>query len=56
VLFCNTSIADSTFSTRTHLEQRRRMIQAWANLLDRLAAGKMEAVSKDLRDTASTVL
>jgi hypothetical protein len=32
------------------------MIQAWANLLDDLAAGKSEVLSKDLRNTASTTL
>ena len=45
-----------SYDRTTHLQQRRRMIQAWANLLDDLAAGKSEVLSKDLRDTASTVL
>ena len=43
-----------SYDRTTHLEQRRRMIQAWANLLDDLAAGKLEVLSKDFRDTAST--
>jgi hypothetical protein len=45
-----------SYDRTTHLEQRRRMIQAWANLLDHLAAGKLEVLSKDLRNTASTAL
>lgn len=45
-----------SYDRTTHLDQRRRMIQAWANLLDDLAAGKSEVLSKDLRNTASTVL
>ena len=42
-----------SYDRTTHLEQRRRMIQAWANLLDDLAAGKLGAVPKDLRDVRS---
>ena len=45
-----------SYDRTTHLEQRRRMIQAWANLLHDLAVGKLEAVPKDLRDSASTML
>jgi hypothetical protein len=45
-----------SYDRTTHLDQRRRMIQAWANLLDDLAAGKSEVLSKDLRNTASTAL
>jgi integrase len=42
-----------SYDRTTHLQQRRRMIQAWANLLDELAAGKWECLPKDLRDPAS---
>ena len=45
-----------SYDRTTHLEQRRRMVQAWANLLDDLAPGKLEVLSKDLRDSASTML
>jgi integrase len=43
-----------SYDRTTHLDQRRRMIQAWANLLDDLAAGKPEVISKDLRHGGST--
>lgn len=38
-----------SYDRTTHLAQRRRMIQAWANLLDDLAAGKAAALSTDMR-------
>ena len=38
-----------SYDRTTHLEQRRRMIQAWANLLDDLAAGRAGALSTDMR-------
>ena len=40
-----------SYDRTTHLEQRRRMIQAWANLLDELAAGKSRLLSTDMRHT-----
>ena len=41
-----------SYDRTTHLEQRRRTIQAWANLLDDLIAYKSGAVLKDLPNTA----
>ena len=38
-----------SYDRTTHLEQRRRMIQGWANLLDELAAGKSGTPSTDMR-------
>ena len=43
-----------SYDRTTHLDQRRRMIQAWANLLDDLAAGKSGGLSTDVRPTRST--
>ena len=39
-----------SYDRTTHLDQRRRMIQAWANLLDELAAGEWKALSMDMRE------
>jgi hypothetical protein len=44
-----------SYDRTTHLEQRRRMIQAWADLLDDLAKGKCEVVAKDMRTAKSTL-
>jgi integrase len=38
-----------SYDRTTHLEQRRKMIQAWANLLDDLAAGKSSPLATDMR-------
>jgi hypothetical protein len=38
-----------SYDRTTHLEQRRKMIQAWANLLDDLAAGKSNPPATDMR-------
>ncbi|MEO8186130.1 MAG: integrase arm-type DNA-binding domain-containing protein [Burkholderiaceae bacterium] len=42
-----------SYDRTTHLDQRRRMIQLWANLLDDLAAGKVVALAGDMRHQAS---
>lgn len=42
-----------SYDRTTHLDQRRRMVQAWANLLDDLAAGKSQVLLKDLRNASS---
>lgn len=39
----------SSYDRTTHFEQRRRMIQVWADLLDHLAAGKTVGPVRDLR-------
>ena len=39
-----------SYDRSTHLDQRRRMIQLWADLLDDLAAGKAIAIAGDMRD------
>ena len=39
-----------SYDRTNHLEQRRRMIQAWANLLDDLAVGASGALSTDMRN------
>lgn len=39
----------SSYDRTTHFEQRRRMIQVWADLLDHLAAGKPVGPVRDLR-------
>ena len=38
-----------SYDRTTHLDQRRRMIQAWADLLDDLAEGKTRTLSADMR-------
>jgi integrase len=38
-----------SYDRTTHFEQRRRMIQAWADLLDDLAAGKVVEPARDMR-------
>ena len=38
-----------SYDRTTHLQQRRKMIQAWANLLDDLAAGKAGRIADDMR-------
>jgi integrase len=38
-----------SYDRTTHFEQRRRMIQAWADLLDDLAAGKVVELVRDMR-------
>lgn len=43
-----------SYDRTTHLDQRRRMIQAWADLLDDLAAGNSGGRSKDMRHIPST--
>lgn len=40
-----------SYDRTTHFEQRRRMIQVWADLLDHLAAGKPVGPVRDLRQT-----
>ncbi len=42
-----------SYDRTTHLEQRRRMIQAWANLLDDLAAGKACPIAGDMRQPSA---
>ena len=38
-----------SYDRTTHLDQRRRMIQAWADLFDDLAEGKTRTLSADMR-------
>jgi len=39
----------ASYDRATHLEQRRRMVQTWADLLDDLAAGKKVSPAIDAR-------
>lgn len=41
-----------SYDRTTHFEQRRRMIQAWADLLDDLAAGKVVEPARDMRPSS----
>ncbi len=42
-----------SYDRTTHFEQRRRMIQAWADLLDDLAAGKVVEPVRDMRPSSN---
>lgn len=42
-----------SYDRTTHFEQRRRMIQAWADLLDDLAAGKIVEPVRDMRPSSN---
>ncbi|GKS77351.1 integrase arm-type DNA-binding domain-containing protein [Acidovorax sp. SUPP950] len=44
-----------SYDRTTHLDQRCRMIQLWADLLDDLAAGKVVASANDMRSSTTPV-
>ena len=44
----------SSYDRTTHLDQRCRMTQLWADLLDDLAAGKVVVPANDMRRSSAT--